>query len=346
VSATRSAKPRSRPFFTHDRDGLKHTAADRCLADGKAAMAKNNEIIHVIIAFNQHDARELDKLGNERLRTAKNESAKVELSPETGERGEKDESAIIELSESAKVALSKTLQIERDRPFAEAVRDMFANLEDQTNLSNLRYVMAVHRHTAKTHVHLILRRQYTDKETGEQKSFGRHLPPELLNGRDERGRAKSGLLDQSLSEALDKLIPQRQRPAKAEISEQSPAKLERKVEARPHDPDLNETSGFGQPKVQRRIHTFRFKAVEHARQETTAHQQHVKIHNSPDANSNKANQSSKNISIRQDQSMASTIQQQPTHLQPATQINSSLTARSSDETQKREIQKRSFSRGR
>jgi hypothetical protein len=303
-------EPQSRPLFTHERDGLKHTVADRYLADGLRPMARTNEIIHVIIAFNQHDARELDKLSVERVRTAKTESATIALSPETGESDEKDESAIVAHSQSAKVALSKKLQVERDRPFAEAVRDMFTNLEEHTNLSDLRYVMAVHRHTAKTHVHLILRREHTDKETGEPKSFGRHLPPELLNGRDERGRAKSGLLDQSLSEALDKLIPQRQRPSKAEIiSEQSPAKLERQMEARPQEPDLNETPSFGQPKVQRKIHTFRFKAGEHARQETTAHQQ-------------------------------------PTHLQPATQLNSSLTARSSDETQTREIQKRSFSHGR
>src|SRR5437764_6674139 len=55
-------EPQSRPIFTHDRDGLKHTAAESYLAGDPKAQAKPKDIHHLIIAFNSHDQRELKKL--------------------------------------------------------------------------------------------------------------------------------------------------------------------------------------------------------------------------------------------------------------------------------------------
>lgn len=196
----RREEPESRPVFTHDRDGLKHTAADRYLAGGDTARARTCDLQHVIIAFNSHDARELEKLGGERAASARGRLSKVD----TQEAGRK-------LSKSD---IAKQVQVERDRPFAEAVRQMMANLEERTDLTELRYAMAVHRHTDKTHVHLLLRREYASRESGEKQMLHR-LPAEFLNGRDEQGKAKAGLLDAALSDALDTMIPRRERPARA-----------------------------------------------------------------------------------------------------------------------------------
>ena len=88
---------------------------------------------------------------------------------------------------------------------------MMKNLEERTSLSELRYACSVHRHVEQTHVHLLLRREYTDKETCETRWVQR-FAEEYLNGRDERGKVRGGILDMALSDALDTMIPKRERP--------------------------------------------------------------------------------------------------------------------------------------
>lgn len=108
-----SEEPQSRPLFTHDRDGLKRTAADRYLAGGERPNARSNEIQHVIIAFNSHDARELQKLqiapdartvADEDSR--KDESSNLEHSRKAGERQARRE----------ELAAIHKAQIAHDRP--------------------------------------------------------------------------------------------------------------------------------------------------------------------------------------------------------------------------------------
>src|ERR1051325_7705303 len=142
-------EPESRPLFTHDRDGLKYKAADRYLSGGERPNARSNEIQHIIIAFNKHDARELQKLEippapqappDARVRETK--SSKIEL---------RDDSSKLELSPDAdrKHARRKELaaihraQVARDRPYAKTVRKMICNMEELSGLSDLRYVLAV-----------------------------------------------------------------------------------------------------------------------------------------------------------------------------------------------------------
>lgn len=197
-------EPQSRPIFTHDRNGLKYTAADRYLAGGTQARAKTRDLQHIIIAFNSHDARELEKLGSARSAALKDQSSKSEDGPAR--------------QESSNLEDSKLALVERDKPFAEAVRRMMEAVEERTDLSELRYALTVHRHTTKTHVHLLLRREYRSKESGEKARLGRHLPEEFLNGRDEQGKAIAGILDIALSDSLDTMIPQRHRPARTEAS--------------------------------------------------------------------------------------------------------------------------------
>ena len=234
-------KPESRPLFTHDREGLKYYAADRYLAGGDRANACSNEIQHIIIAFNKHDARQLQKLEIAHAAAPtvedarRGQSAKIEHS---------DESANLEHLpvgrdrwRSEELAAVHRAQVARDRPYAKAVRQMMRNLEESAGLSDLRYVMAVHRHTDKTHVHLLLRREYTDDKTGEKRMLHR-LPETFLNGRDEHGKARGGLLDVALSDALDTMIPRRQRAARTESAPPT-NRADRLLDERPHqlEPD-------------------------------------------------------------------------------------------------------------
>ena len=233
-------EPESRPLFTRDRDGLKYKAADRYLAGGGKPNAPRNEIQHVIIAFNSHDARELRKLKMAPSgaspaveHTRRGESANVELS---------DESANVEHLPGGRdrwrgeeLAAAHRAQIAHDRPYAEAVRKMMRNLEESAGLSDLRYVFAVHRHTDKTHVHLLLRRECTDSMTGERRVFHR-LPEAFLNGRDEQGKARGGLLDVALSDALDTMIPRRRRAGRTESAPPTD-RADRMPDERPHRPE-------------------------------------------------------------------------------------------------------------
>jgi hypothetical protein len=88
-----------------------------------------------------------------------------------------------------------------------------------------------------THVHLLLRRECIDTKTGEKRMLHR-LPETLLNGRDEQGKARGGLLDIALSDALDTMIPRRQRAGRTAASD-PPANTERPADDRPRqsEPD-------------------------------------------------------------------------------------------------------------
>jgi hypothetical protein len=183
----------SRPLFTRDKDGIKHRAADRYLAGGDRPKARSNEIFHIIFAFNAHDRRQLKKLEK------RHEIAKA--------------------VENEDPQLAKLRQVSRDLPYAEVVRKMITNLEERTVMRDLRYVMAVHRHTAYTHVHLLLRRDYTSLVTNQREIMDK-LPKEFLNMTDERGKRDGGLLDKALSDSLDTMIKPRPRAVKRVDEEQ------------------------------------------------------------------------------------------------------------------------------
>jgi hypothetical protein len=187
-------EPASRPLFTRDMEGIKHVAADRYLAGGDLPKARSNEIFHIIFAFNSHDARQLKRLEkrNDVPKESENEDPK----------------------------LTKLRQVYKDLPYAEAVRKMIINLEVRTGMSDLKYVMAVHRHTGHTHVHLLLRRDYINLMTHEREVMDK-LPREFLNMTNERGRREGGILDKALSDSLDTMIRPRSRPVKRATEEQA-----------------------------------------------------------------------------------------------------------------------------
>lgn len=68
-------EPQSRSVFTHDRDGLKYKAADCYLAGGSRPRARTSDLIHVIIAFNVRDARDLERLGKAAVAALKDKSS-------------------------------------------------------------------------------------------------------------------------------------------------------------------------------------------------------------------------------------------------------------------------------
>lgn len=205
-------EPESRPVFTHDRDGLKHKAADRYLAGGEQPRASSDSLLHLIISFNSYDRKEMEKLE----RAAK--GGRPKSNPPDSER-KKGKESISDKSETLQA------QVARDLPYARAVRMMMENLEERTGRSDLRYALSVHRHTRQTHVHLLLRREHTDKKTGEKIYFDKKgLPAEFVNGRDERGKARGGLIDQSLSDALDTMIPRRLRPLAQSLRQPEPSR--------------------------------------------------------------------------------------------------------------------------
>jgi hypothetical protein len=196
----RREEPESRPIFTHDRDGLKHTAADRYLSGGAGPKPKPHELMHVIIGLNAHDQKELKKLERP-PKCGRPKSDRPTAEHQKGNGSISDKTEILRA------------QVERDLPYARAIRLMVKNLEERTGRSNLRYALSVHRHTRQTHIHLLLRREHSDKNSGEKVFFDKKgLPAEFINGRDERGKACGGLIDQSLSDALDTMIPKRRRP--------------------------------------------------------------------------------------------------------------------------------------
>jgi hypothetical protein len=169
----------------------------------------------------------------------------LEIAPDDGNSPE-GKSSNLEHSPAAdrkqarrkELAAIHTAQVAHDRPYAEAVRKMMRNLEESAGLSDLRYVMAVHRHTDKTHIHLLLRRECTMTKTGEKTNLHR-LPETFLNGRDEQGKARGGLLDIALSDALDTMIPRRRRAARTEAAEGSrrpSQQLNERQQADPEDP--------------------------------------------------------------------------------------------------------------
>jgi hypothetical protein len=204
-------EPESRPIFTHDRDGLKHTATDRYLAGGARPKARSDSLLHLIISFNAHDQKELKKLE----RTSKSRRPKSDCPDTERQKG------VGSTSDRAEILRA---QVERDLPYARAVRLMMNNLEERTGRSDLRYALTVHRHTRQTHVHLLLRREHTDKKSGQIVFFDKKgLPKDFVNGRDERGKARGGLIDQSLSDALNTMIPRRQRPLGQSVRQPEPS---------------------------------------------------------------------------------------------------------------------------
>ncbi len=76
-------EPQTRPIFTHEQDGLKYKAADRYLAGGTKPGARPKDLQHIVVAFNSHDARELEKLSQLRLAAARSKTSKIDVSEMT-----------------------------------------------------------------------------------------------------------------------------------------------------------------------------------------------------------------------------------------------------------------------
>lgn len=186
----------SRAVFTPDRDSLKSYAADRYLAgEGAKLRPSKHDLHHIIFAFNRHDARALERLGR---------VPKAELPPSDEAPKEPGD----QIGTDPKTERSQK-EPDRDAAYRIAVRGAMELIRKELNAKSLRWTATVHRHTSNPHVHLLLHKDYEDATTGEAKRLPPRLPLEWLNGRDEDGKPKGGLLDRCLSEALDPLVPPR-----------------------------------------------------------------------------------------------------------------------------------------
>jgi hypothetical protein len=186
----------NRAVFTPDSDSLKAWRADRYLAGGGAKLRPSkSDLHHIIFAFNRHDARALERLGR---------VPKAELPPSDKSQNEPGD----QIGTGPKTERSQE-EPDRDAAYRIAVRGAMELIRKELNAASLRWTATVHRHTSNPHVHLLLHRDYEDATTGEAKRLPHRLPLDWLNGRDEDGKPKGGLLDRCLSEALDPLVPPR-----------------------------------------------------------------------------------------------------------------------------------------
>lgn len=183
----------TRQLFTADREGLGRHAANTHLAgDGgrdEGGEVRAKDLHHFVFLFGHSDARELERVSETGYQRALTTAAERKLEGRQRDR---------------------FLRVERDRAYMQAVRGTMSRFADKLGAKDTRWTAVVHRHTTHPHVHLLLHKDYTDRESGEGRRLDR-VPKEFLNGRDEHGRAKGGELDRYLSEALDTVIPQRQR---------------------------------------------------------------------------------------------------------------------------------------
>lgn len=201
----------SRFVFTPDRDSFKAWAADRYLAGGGAKpRPSKSDLLHIIFAFNRHDARALERLGRvPKAELPPPDQAPTEPEYQIGTGPNAGRSKEYQIGTDPKTEHSKE-ELGRDAPYRIAVRGAMESIRKELNAKSLRWTATVHRHTTNPHVHLLLHKDYEDATTGEARRLPSRLPLDWLNGRDEEGRPKGGLLDRCLSEALDPLVPPRQ----------------------------------------------------------------------------------------------------------------------------------------
>lgn len=202
--------PSGRQIFTAERDGLGWYASNSHLDGDGDRPARAADLLHFVFLFGREDAKELER------ESADGRERAVAVAAERGLIGRDRE---------------LFLKVERDRPYMKAVRETMEKFADQLGAKDQRWTAVVHRHTEHPHVHLLLHKDYADRETGDPRRLER-IPKEFLNGKDERGRARGGSLDRYLSEALDNVIPQRSRDARPQSQ---PAARDSQTHDRPAD---------------------------------------------------------------------------------------------------------------
>lgn len=102
----------------------------------------------------------------------------------------------------------------RQKSLRNVVRDAIPNLADSLNAKQLRWVAGIHRNTDNPHVHLLIHREYTDREKGEIRTIG-HLPKDTLPSRVLEEAERDQVLPGSFSLAFAAALDQQQEKARA-----------------------------------------------------------------------------------------------------------------------------------
>lgn len=115
----------------------------------------------------------------------------------------------------------------RQEQLKAVAREAMAEMTEALGARKLIWVAGIHRNTAHPHLHLIIQRDYLDRETGQVKRLDR-LPKEFLPGREKdpngQARIKSGRIGQGFERSLDRRIERaRQEKSAREESEQKQA---------------------------------------------------------------------------------------------------------------------------
>lgn len=127
----------------------------------------------------------------------------------------------------------------RQQTLREVVREAIPKLADTINAKHLRWVAGIHRNTDNPHIHLLIHRDFTDRETGDSKWLD-HLPKDALPSRavDENGREQ--VLPGSFSLALATALEQQQEKARAVEKESNAARLLASETSKEKEPSLED----------------------------------------------------------------------------------------------------------
>lgn len=97
----------------------------------------------------------------------------------------------------------------RQQQLKEVAREAMAEVTEALGARKLIWVAGIHRNTAHPHLHLIVHRDYLDRETGRLKRLDR-LPKEFLPGREKDGngqeRIRPGRIGRGFEGSLDRAI--------------------------------------------------------------------------------------------------------------------------------------------
>jgi hypothetical protein len=121
----------------------------------------------------------------------------------------------------------------RQQQLKEVAREAMAEMTEALGARKLIWVAGIHRNTAHPHLHLIIHRDYLDRETDRLKRLDR-LPKEFLPGREKgenrQERIKPGKISQGFERSLDRAIERarQESPVRRESEQkQTPPELRR-----------------------------------------------------------------------------------------------------------------------
>lgn len=122
-----------------------------------------------------------------------------------------------------------TAETERLKGVRDATRDTLQEMTNALNAKSLRWVAGIHRNTDHPHVHLLIHREYTDRETGRTKHL--HTLPKEMRVSWEKAADGSriinpGLFSQTFAKHCEQTIRQRKEADTRQLQETTRERLQ------------------------------------------------------------------------------------------------------------------------